>query len=82
MRNYPPCTPDLERPWLSQETRKAASKRFHEMWGAVLKRNGFTRVGAAWYRVHSGQILQGLRFDPRIRNKYDAMKENVRHSAD
>lgn len=70
MKTYPPFAPKSDLEWLSKETRRAASKRFHEMWGAILKRNGFMRTGSAWYRVHGGQILQGIDFDPNLRSKH------------
>lgn len=70
MRAFPHYTPKHELVWLSQESRLAAVTRFLNTWEPVLKNNGFTRTGSSWYRVHGGQILQGIDFNPKPRNKY------------
>lgn len=70
MREFPNFAPDRELVYLSQEVRRAAMTRFLHTWGQVLKDNGFTRTGTSWYRVYGGQILQGIDFNPKPRNKY------------
>lgn len=70
MREFPNFAPEHELVYLSQEVRRAAMTRFLHTWGPVLKDNGFTRTGTSWYRVHGGQILQGIDFNPKPRNKY------------
>ena len=70
MKDYPAFIPDREFTCIPKETRRAAAERFHEKWGPVFMDNGFTRAGSSWYRVHGGQILQGIDFDPKLRNKH------------
>ena len=70
MREFPYYSPEHELVWLPQEARRAAVQRFLKTWEPVLKDNGFTRTGSSWYRVHGGQILQGIDFDPKPRAKY------------
>lgn len=59
------CWPDIP-----VKTRRMARDLFLELWGPMLKENGFIRIGTAWYRVHGDQILQGIEFNPHLKNKY------------
>lgn len=70
MKEYPQFRKEREGFWLSQETRRAAKKYFNKIWNPVLKSNHFIQAGSCWWRVHGGQILQGIQFDPRPQAKY------------
>lgn len=73
MKHYPIFTTGHECIVIPQEERRMAFKRFVELWGPVLKENGFVRTRNHWWRVNGGQILQGIKFDP---------KPSVRHETD
>lgn len=58
------------------DVRRAVSKRFHnELFGPLLKKNGFVRKGASWFRVLNGEVVQGIKLDMSTTAKYyDDMK--------
>ena len=70
VREYPAFIQGHEGIWIPQEQRRAAKKYFNELWSPVFKSNHFVRDGNCWWRVQGGQILQGIKFDPKPRTKY------------